>query len=626
MPELTHETSRLKGQVELARDPSGTLTLADILASDQTLHFVPSREDAPVFGLDRAAVWVRFAARLPADEAWTFTIRNSSLRDVTAFMPSGDGAYTRIDKGVAHAVSEGTRWAFALSEAAKAGQVVYLRISSGSSIRLPMTLERTSSFLRNVLQEMVFLGALVGLLAGVGLYVFAVWLAMRDRAQLQLCFLIGAILLWVSANTGFLSEFLFPSQALAAALVAVPSVILLLSAAVAFASTILLVPERLPRIGRAMAAFAAFLAAMAAVSAFDVLFLDGVTRRVVVYLLFSTLIGILGIAIHALVKGVPTARLFLIGWTPTLIVGLARTLVDDRLIPLNVFTNNAVFVGLAISVLSFAVTLAMFIRQRERMAAEALMDATRKRAERERMAALGEVAGGVAHEVNNLLHPIANFVKEARLALPPDAQQVAPLLDRASRAALSAGEIVRKVLDFSRQVRTARDPIDFRSAVSDALTTLRMNMRCGVAVDATLCHDRLPVLATRTEVMQVLANVLANASYPANEASRIEVTLERARIAGGDIAVLTVEDDGCGIKPDFKSKVFEPFFTTKPIGEGTGLGLALVSATVKAWGGSTEVEAVETGGARFVFRMPLAPDAERPAAAGGDVAIQARSS
>jgi signal transduction histidine kinase len=449
---------------------------------------------------------------------------------------------------------------------------------------------------------------------------------MRDRAQLQLCFLIGAILLWVSANTGFLSEFLFPSQAFAAALVAVPGVILLLSAAVAFASTILLVPERLPRIGRAMAAFAAFLAAMSAVSAFDVLFLDGVTRRVVVYLLFSTLIGILGVAIHALVKGVPTARLFLIGWTPTLVVGLARTLVDDRLIPLNVFTNNAVFVGLAISVLSFAVTLAMFIRQRERMAAEALMDATRKRAERERMAALGEVAGGVAHEVNNLLHPIANFVKEARLALPPDAQQVAPLLDRASRAALSAGEIVRKVLDFSRQVRTARDPIDFRSAVSDALTTLRMSMRCGVAVDATLCHDRLPVLATRTEVMQVLANVLANASYPANEASRIEVTLERARIAGGDIAVLTVEDDGCGIKPDFKSKVFEPFFTTKPIGEGTGLGLALVSATVKAWGGSTEVEGVETGGARFVFRMPLAPDAERHAAAGGDVAIQARSS
>ena len=187
-------------------------------------------------------------------------------------------------------------------------------------------------------------------------------------------------------------------------------------------------------------------------------------------------------------KGVPTARLFLIGWTPTLVVGLARTLVDDRLIPLNVFTNNAVFVGLAISVLSFAVTLAMFIRQRDRMAAEALMEATRKRAERERMAALGEVAGGVAHEVNNLLHPIANFVKEARLALPPDAQQVAPLLDRASRAALSAGEIVRKVLDFSRQVQAARDPIDFRSAVSDALTTLRMNMRSGVALDVTLCR------------------------------------------------------------------------------------------------------------------------------------------
>ncbi|MCW5735002.1 MAG: hypothetical protein KIS73_12795 [Enhydrobacter sp.] len=622
MPELTQETSRLKGQVELARDPGGTLTLADILASEQALHFVPSRDDAPVFGLDRAAVWVRFAARLPADEAWTFSIRNSSIRDITAFMPLGNGTYTRIDKGVAQAVSEGTRWAFALSEAAKAGQVVYLRITSGSTIRLPMTLQRTSSFLRDVLQEMMFLGVLFGLLAGVGLYVFAVWLAMRDRAQLRLCFLIAAILLWVSANTGFLSEFLFPSHALAAAVVAVPSVILLLCAAVAFASTILLVPERLPRIARAMAAFAVFLAAMAAIAAYDVLFLDGWTRRVVVYLLFTTLIGILVIGIHALVKGVPTARLFLIGWTPTLVVGLARTLVDYRLVPLNVFTNNAVFVGLAISVLSFAVTLAMFIRQRDRMAAEALMEATRKRAERERMAALGEVAGGVAHEVNNLLHPIANFVKEARLALPPDAQRVAPLLDRASRAALSAGEIVRKILDFARQVQGERDPIDFRSAVSDALATLRINMRSGVAVDATLCDDKLPVVATRTEVMQVLANALANASYPANEASRIEVTLVRARIAGGDIAVLSVEDDGRGIEPDFKSRVFEPFFTTKPIGEGTGLGLALVSATVKAWGGSTEVEAGGTGGARFVFKVPLTPETERRTEIGANLVIQ----
>lgn len=627
LPELTQETSHLKGQVELARDPGARLTLADILASDQALRFAPSREDMPVFGVGRAAVWVRFAARLPADEAWTFTIGIPTTHEITAFMPSGDGTYTRIDKGMAHAVPDGVRWGFALSEAAKAGHVVYVRVSSGGSIRLPMTLERTSSFLRNVLQETVFLGALFGLLAGVGLYVFAVWLAVRDPAQLRLCLLIGAILLWMSSNTGFLSEFLIPSLALAGSVVATPGVILVLAASVAFASRILFVPERMPRIARAMAGLSVFLVAMAAVSAVDLLFLDGWTRRAVVFLLFPILIGIFGLGVHALVKGVPTARLFLLGWTPTLAAALARSLVDDRVIPLNVFTNNAVFVGLAISVLSFAVALAMFIRQRDRMAAEALMDATRKRAERERLAALGEVAGGVAHEVNNLLHPIANFVKEARRALPPDAQQVAPLLDRASRAALSAGEIVRKVLDFSRQVQAARDPIDLKGAVLDAVTTLRMDMPPAIAVDVTLADDVLPVPATRTEVMQVLANAFANASYAANKASRIKVTLVRDRAVGGDAAVLTVEDDGRGINPEFASKVFEPFFTTKPIGEGTGLGLALVSATVKAWGGSTKVEAVATGGARFVFTVPLAPEAEpRGAARIGAVAIQGRAS
>lgn len=615
LPELAEESFHMKGQVELARDPAN-LSFDRIMEPGSPLRFEPSREDMPVFGLDRAAVWVRFAARLAGDEEWTFSIGIPSTREVTAFMPRGDGTYDRIDKGMAHGVPEGTRWAFPLSGAAKAGQVVYVKVSSVGSLRLPMSLEKATSFRHRVLQETVFLGALLGLLAAVGLYVFAVWLAMRDPAQLRLSLVVGALLLWTSSNIGFLSEFVFPSHSLAASVIATPAVILALAASVSFTCSILFLPERMPRVARAATAWTAFLCAMAVVMGLDLLFKDGWTRHFVVYLLFPTLIGVFGLGIQALVKGVPTARLFLLGWTPTLAAALARGLVDDRVIPLNVFTNNAVFIGIAVSVMSFAVALAMSIRRRDRMAAEALMDATRKRAESERLAALGELAGGVAHEVNNLLHPIANFVKEARRSLPPNAERVVPLLDRAHAAALSAGEIVRKVLDFSRQVTTVRPPVDLTGAVSAALETLRPTLRPGLKLEAVLCEGALPVRATKTEVMQVLANLIANSSYVEHGASRLQVVLARGRAASGPIAVLSVEDDGRGIAPEFRSKIFEPFFTTKPIGQGTGLGLALVSATVKAWGGSTQVQAAADGGACFVFHIPLAEEAVVPAAAG----------
>lgn len=607
LPVIDGETSHMKGQVELARDPAN-LTFDQVLRPEAPLRFEPSREDMPVFGLDRAPVWVRFTANLDANEDWMFSIGIPSIREITAFMPRADGSYERIDKGIAHGVPEGTRWGFRLSDAAKAGRPVYVRVSSVGSLRLPMSLEKAASFRRDTLRQTVFLGALLGLLSAVGLYVFAIWLAVRDPAQLRLCLVVAAVLLWTSSNIGFLSEFVFPAHPLAASVIATPAVILVLAASVSFAGSILFVPERMPRIAKAAASWTAFLVAMAVVMGFDLLFRDGWTRRFVVYLLFPTLIAVFALGTHALVKGVPTARLFLLGWTPTLAAALARGLVDDRVIPLNVFTNNAVFIGIALSVMSFAVALAMSIRRRDRMAAEALMDATRKRAESERLAALGELAGGVAHEVNNLLHPIANFVNEARRALPANAERVVPLLDRAHAAALSAGEIVRKVLDFSRQVTTIRQPIDLGAAVSAAVEVLRPTLRAGLTLEADLCPDVLPIRATRTEVMQVLANLFANSSFVEHGASRLRVVLAKQQAAGGPSAVLTVEDNGRGIDPQFRSKIFEPFFTTKPIGQGTGLGLALVSATVKAWGGSTEVQAVQGGGARFVFHVPLAEE------------------
>ena len=111
-------------------------------------------------------------------------------------------------------------------------------------------------------------------------------------------------------------------------------------------------------------------------------------------------------------------------------------------------------------------------------------------------------------------------------------------------------------------------------------------------------------LAGRTEVTQVLANLLANAADAMNGVGTVTVTLDQLRGERPQCR-LTVRDTGCGIRPEVQQRVFEPFFTTKPIGQGTGLGLAVVHGIVGSWNGSITVDSTEGQGTTFEILIPL---------------------
>lgn len=233
-------------------------------------------------------------------------------------------------------------------------------------------------------------------------------------------------------------------------------------------------------------------------------------------------------------------------------------------------------------------------------------------AQAEKLAAVGQLAAGVMHEVNNPLATVGACAESLALALP---EAIAEGAARERAAELCriidievqrAKRIVNGVLDFSRPTEEARAPLPLASVVDEALLLLRHNARfkrvtADRAFDATLP----PVMGSAPQLVQVLVALLLNAADAMQGAGSVLVRTVRA----GNEALVEVQDRGHGIAPHDIGRLFEPFYTTKPPGRGTGLGLAICYGIVRDHGGRIEVESAVGRGSTFRVRLPLAPGA-----------------
>ncbi|WP_109073661.1 MULTISPECIES: ATP-binding protein [unclassified Azospirillum] len=226
--------------------------------------------------------------------------------------------------------------------------------------------------------------------------------------------------------------------------------------------------------------------------------------------------------------------------------------------------------------------------------------------EREKLVALGQLAGGVAHEINNLLHPMINLAAEAEHLWRQDGQDARPHLRMIRSCGAKAAEIVRKVLGFARQGSGPRVALDFADAILAAVDFNRRSLPPSLAIQTRLDAGGL-ILASATEVSQVLTNLLLNASQATDGRGTIMVDLDRDEAASASAAFrLSVTDNGSGMDEAVRARIFEPFFTTKPIGSGTGLGLSVVYGIVKDWGGTIDVQTAPGKGTCFTITVPEA--------------------
>ncbi|HEY6100797.1 MAG TPA: ATP-binding protein, partial [Anaeromyxobacter sp.] len=245
----------------------------------------------------------------------------------------------------------------------------------------------------------------------------------------------------------------------------------------------------------------------------------------------------------------------------------------------------------------------------------------------DRMASVGTLAAGVAHEMNNpLTYVTANLahardVIERTAALrgaPPDVarlmQELRGALDDALQGADRVARIVRDLKTFSRDDES-RAPVDARAALESALQLARGEIKRR----ARIVRDLKPVPlvdGSESRLGQVFLNLLVNAAQaiPDGAAERNEIRVS-TRMHEGRVEI-AIEDTGCGIPREVLGRIFDPFFTTKPVGTGTGLGLAICHEIVAAFGGEIGVESEVGQGSRFTVRLQpsrLAPHAPPPA-------------
>jgi PAS domain S-box-containing protein len=240
----------------------------------------------------------------------------------------------------------------------------------------------------------------------------------------------------------------------------------------------------------------------------------------------------------------------------------------------------------------------------------------------QKMEAIGTLAGGIAHDFNNILTPIIMFSEIAQRELDGD-HPIRPYLDQVLKSSKRASDLVKQILSISRQ--TARQPIfmELGPIVKESLKLLRASLPATIEIQQDINPEAGWILADPTEIYQVVMNLCTNAAHAMQDTGGVlgvrvkNISLDQPLSAfgldlkPGPYLSLAVRDSGHGIPPEIMERIFEPYFTTKDVGEGTGLGLALVHSITRSCGGGIEVASEPGKGATIQVFFPVLENADQ---------------
>ena len=233
----------------------------------------------------------------------------------------------------------------------------------------------------------------------------------------------------------------------------------------------------------------------------------------------------------------------------------------------------------------------------------------------QKMEALGTLAGGVAHDLNNVLSAIMGFTELTKELVPTkgkEAENLAHVLTAARRAR----DLVRQILSFSRRTPLEKQAVDMPLLVREGLNMLRASLPTTIEIRPNLPDQMACIMADPVQIYQVLMNLCGNAGQAMEENGGVlRVSLEEVQVdqddqvsgldlSPGRYVLLSVSDTGAGMDQAIQDKIFEPFFTTKDPGQGTGMGLAVVHGIVEDHGGAISVESAPGNGSIFKVYLP----------------------
>jgi two-component system cell cycle sensor histidine kinase/response regulator CckA len=239
----------------------------------------------------------------------------------------------------------------------------------------------------------------------------------------------------------------------------------------------------------------------------------------------------------------------------------------------------------------------------------------------QRMESIGTLAGGIAHDLNNVLSPIMMSIELLQCDSTADPKRH-NILDTIQTCCHRGADLVRQVLSFARGVNGERGPVNFRHLISELESIFTQTFPRNIQVWKDVSSEIWPVMGDSSQLHQVLLNLGVNARDAMPQGGTLALTAvnlmlsgefteasgEKRTVAPGPYVRLQVSDTGLGIPAAIRERMFEPFFTTKEVGKGTGLGLATVQIVVKGHGGFITVDSEIGKGSTFTIYLPAEPD------------------
>jgi signal transduction histidine kinase/CheY-like chemotaxis protein len=273
-------------------------------------------------------------------------------------------------------------------------------------------------------------------------------------------------------------------------------------------------------------------------------------------------------------------------------------------------------IALLLAITAAAVYLVMRADRRRAEAQDALQV---ELARANKLQSLGTLAGGVAHDFNNVLAGIIGFGEMAQSSASPGSNQ-ARHLDKMLQAALRGKALVERILAFSRGGARASTVFELEPVVDEVLALLSTSLPPGIVLERRGEAHGAQVRGDPARAFEAIMNLCTNAMQAMPRGGVVTVELERlhagtprvlshSQLAAGDYLALTVSDQGTGITPEVMERLFEPFFTTRRAQSGTGLGLAVVHGVVAETGGAIDVRSTPGRGARFTLYLPESAEA-----------------
>ena len=232
----------------------------------------------------------------------------------------------------------------------------------------------------------------------------------------------------------------------------------------------------------------------------------------------------------------------------------------------------------------------------------------------QRMESIGTLAGGIAHDLNNVLSPILMAVE--MLQLKNRDAEIERWLEVIRKSSERGADLIKQVLTFARGLEGKRVAVQLKYLVKDIVKVVAETLPKNIAVEYRIATDTKPILADPTQIQQVLMNLCVNARDAMPDGGTLTVSVENVTMDEtaarmnpeaqiGEYVVLSVADTGTGMSSEVKNRIFDPFFTTKEVGKGTGLGLSTSLSIVKSHDGFVNVYSDVGQGSRFSVYFPV---------------------